>query len=254
MFGQSKKVTCADIKTGAFHLYPKNSADHFIDVREGEYVRETKMNTGDTSLYKINWLSDCTYSLQYISGSEKMPDETAKFFKKHKLVYEMFAVTNNYYVYKGYIDKVSNLPISTDTVWFKEKATVVNNTTYIQVTLAEAKIKDTSKYALLYIYRPGKITNSLADFFIYFNDNLMCVASNNSGYIFKLFKEGKYQVKSRLLKDESTIDIDVKNGQTYYIKSMIHWGFKSRGYNFKLEMAAVPKDVGRSAFLDVKTL
>ncbi len=251
-FSQVKAVTCADLKTGVFHIYPKNSADHFVDIREGEFVRETKINTGDTSLYQIKWLNDCTYSLQYISGTEKMTDETAKFFKKHKLVYEIPAVTNDYYVYKGYVDKASNLPILTDTAWFNEKATAVNNTIYKQATLAEARIKDTSKYSLLYIYRPGKLTNSLADYLIYCDDNAMCVVKNNSGYIFKIFKEERLQLKSRLLKDEAVIDIDVKHGNTYYVKSMIHWGLKSRFYNFKLEMASVSKEVGNLEFQDVK--
>lgn len=250
-FCQNKALTCSDIKNGIFHIYPKNSPDHFVDIREGEFVRETKVNSGDTSLYKINWLNDCTYSLQYLSGTEKMTGEMLKFFKKHKLVYEIPSLTNDYYVYKGHIDKTSNLPISIDTVWFNEKATVVNNTIYKQVSLPEARIKDTSKYALLYIYRPGKITNSLSDYLVYLDDNAMCLAKNNSGYIFKIFKEGKFQLKSRLLKDESVIDLEVKQGKTYYIKSMIHWGVKSRLYNFKLEMAAVAKEVGQVEFQDV---
>ena len=252
LFCQTKALTCLDIKTGIFHIYPKNSPDHYVDRREGEFVIETKMNTVDTSLYKINWLNDCTYALQYLSGSEKMTDKMVKFLKKHKLVYEILTVTNNYYVYKGYIDKRSNLPISTDTVWFNEKDTAVNNTIYKQVSLREAMIKDTSNYALLYLYRPGKITNSLSDYLIYFNDNIMCLAKNNSGYIFKIFKEGKFELKSRLLKDESVIDIEVKKGETYYIKSMIHWGVKSRFYNFKLEMAEENKEVGQAEFQNVR--
>lgn len=251
-FCQNKALTCSDIKTGIFHIYPKNSPDHYIDIREGEFVRETKMNTGDTSLYKINWINDCTYSLQYLSGTEKMTDEIAKFYKKHKLVYEIPSVTNEYYVYKGYIDKTSNIPISTDTIWFNEKTTVVDNTIYKQASLAEATIKDTSKYALLYIYRPGKITNSLSDYMIYLNDNVMCLAKNNSGYIFKIFKEGKIQLKSRLLKDESVVDLEVKHGEIYYIKSMVHWGIKSRLYNFKLEMASVNKEMGQVEFQHVR--
>src|SRR3954447_22153095 len=94
IYGQAQKVTCNDVKTGVFHIYPKNSADHYIDVREGEFVRETKANTSDSSLYKISWLNDCTYSLQYLSGSEKMTEEMSKFLKKHRMVYEMQNVTN----------------------------------------------------------------------------------------------------------------------------------------------------------------
>lgn len=127
-----------------------------------------------------------------------------------------------------------------------------NNKIYKQVSLREARITDTSDYALLYIYRPGKITNSLSHYSIFFNDNIMCLAKNNSGYIFKIFKEGKFELKSRLLKDESVINIEVKKGKTYYVKSMIHWGIKSRFYNFKLAIAEENKEVGKVEFQDVR--
>jgi len=176
---QNKSLNCSGIKNGIFHIYPQNVAGHIVDIREGEFVRETKENTGDTSLYRITWLNDCTYELKYVSGNEKFSDEISKFLKKHKLVYEITSVTEDYYVYKGYMDKTSTLPVNTDTMWLTEKLGIVHNELYTEVqSLKEARVSDTSKYALLYIYRSGKITNSLGNYFIYFNDNAMLVAKN----------------------------------------------------------------------------
>jgi hypothetical protein len=76
----------------------------------------------------------------------------------------------------------------------------------------------------------------------------MCVAKNRSGYIFKILKEGKITFKSKLLKDESAVTVDIKFGKKYYIKSMIHWTISSRLYNFKLEMAAVAPEKGADEF------
>ena len=91
----------------------------------------------------------------------------------------------------------------------------------------------------------------MGNYIVYFDDNLMCVAKNNSGYIFKILKEGVFEVKSKLLKDEAAVKVDVKFGKTYYVKSSIKWGITSRLYNFKLEMTNVPPAVGITEFEEV---
>ncbi|HYK57410.1 MAG TPA: hypothetical protein VEV15_13160, partial [Flavisolibacter sp.] len=141
-----------------------------------------------------------------------------------------------------------------DTMWFHEKVTIPNNELFkpykTRFIPRKDRFSDTSQYAVLYIYRPGKLTNSLADFLVYFDENIMWVAHNNSGQLFKIFKEGKYRIKSRLMKDEDYIDVDFRFGQTYYIKSKIKWGFY-RGNNFKLEMEEMKPEKGQKEFDEV---
>lgn len=246
------KLSCADLKNGVFHSYPKNTSDHYLSKRDDEFQYETNIVTGDTTTWKINWLNDCTYSLKYISGNNKMTDEVSKLVKKHKFVYEISNLTPDYYIFKGYIDKTSNIAFQTDTMWLTEKAVIPNNEIFKQIPntslLKKEHFSDTSKYAVLYVYRPGKLTNSLSNYLIYFNDDIMCVGKNNTGYIFKIMKEGRFELKSKLYKDESSIKIDLKFGKVYYVKSMVHWGFFKGMKNFKLEMENVNAEVGKTEF------
>jgi hypothetical protein len=137
-------------------------------------------------------------------------------------------------------------------MWLTEKTTIVNNTLYKQIpdaaVLKKQHFSDTSNYAVVYVYRPGKITNSLGNYLIYLDDNLICDAKNKTGFIFKIFKEGQFTLSSKLYKDESGVKLDVKFGKAYYVKSMIHWGISSRLYNFKLEMAVVDPISGTEEF------
>jgi len=253
---QNKTITCADLKTGLFHSYPKNSSDHYISNREGDSQNEVNVKTGDSILWKINWIDDCRYTLKFVSGNVKMNEDVSSFLKKHKMAYEISKVTINYYVFKTYIDKTSGLPIETDTMWITEKTNITSNELIKPVPnpafLKKEHFSDTSKYAVVYIYRPGKFTNSLSNYLVYCNDNILWVARNKSGYIFKILKEGKIKFSSRLNKDESSIALDVKFGNTYYVKSMVHWGMYKGLSNYKLEMAeAEPKD-GKIEFEEVE--
>ncbi|MCW3092121.1 MAG: hypothetical protein JWP81_3190 [Ferruginibacter sp.] len=254
-FAQNKIPNCTDLKDGIFYFYPKNTSELDLNIREGELLREINTKTGDTILWKIQWPGDCQYTLKYISGDTKMSDEHLKFFKKHKLIYEIERITSAYYTFKGYVDKVSDTPLQSDTMWLNEKVNRVNNELFKPVensaVLKKAHFNDTSKYAVLFVYRPKKLANSLGNYILYFDDNIMCVAKNNSGYIFKVLREGQFVIKSKLYKDESAIKLDVKFGKTYYVKSMIHWGITSRLYNFKLEMSQVSTADGKSEFEEV---
>jgi len=104
---------------------------------------------------------------------------------------------------------------------------------------------------VLYLYRPGKLTNSMGNYLVYFDNNVMCVAKNNTGYIFKILKEGTFEIKSRLLKDESAVKLEVKFGNIYYVKSMVHWTITKRLYNFKLDMAIMKPEDGQEEYYDV---
>ena len=248
---QNKALTCADLKNGVFHCYPVTINKHYLIRKDGEYQLETDLADGDSTLWKVNWVNDCTYTLKYISGG-KMEEDVLKVLKKHKLAYKITRVTSEYYTYTGYIDNTDNNPIQADTMWLTEKVNIINNALFSQIdnegVLKKNHFSDTSKYAVLYVYRPGKITNSLGNYLLYFSDNLLCVAKNKSGYIFKILKEGKYNISSRLYKDEAAVQLDVKFGKTYYVKSMINWAITSRLYNFKLEMALVKPETGSDEF------
>jgi hypothetical protein len=244
---------CETIKTGTFYFYPKNSTDSYLEVRDDKYLHETNLTKGDSSIYEIKWLNNCIYSLSYVDGNSMSEDEI-EFSKKHKVLCQVNSITKDYYIFTGYIDKTSNQPMLKDTMWLNLKTNVTSNLLFQPIksptAIKRAHFSDTSNYAILYLYRPGKLTNSLGNYLVYFDDQVMCVAKNNSGYIFKILKEGNFKIESRLYKQEGSTDLDVKFGNTYYIKSSIPWGIHGSG-NFKLKMEVMkPKD-GENEFNDV---
>ncbi len=253
-----QKLTCNDIHEGVFYNYPKNSTDRYIDIREGEFVHENNLVTGDTSLWKIKWNNDCTYTLSLIEMNGKLEQQTRELMKKHKLLFSINDLTNDYYVFTGYFDKTSTLPIIHDTMWMHEKVNISSNELFKQVpdniVFKKTLISDTSKYALLYVYRPGKLKLSLANYLVYFDDNLMCVAQNSSGYVFKILKEGKYELKSRLNKDESPLPLDIHFGKSYFVKTEIQWGLYKHLSNYKLENTEMSREQGMAEFQDSKHL
>jgi hypothetical protein len=252
-FTAQAQSDCETIKTGTFYFYPKNSSDSYLEVRDDKYLYETNLIKGDSSVYEIKWLNNCTYSLTYVKGNS-MTEEEVEFSKKHKILCQVNGTTKDYYLFTGYIDKTSNQPVLIDTMWLNLKTNAAGNLLFKPLKspteIKRAHFRDTSKYAILYVYRPGKLTNSLGNYLIYFDDNIMCVAKNNSGYIFKILREGNFKIKSRLYKQEASTDLDVKFGNTYYVKSSIPWGIHGSG-NFKLKMEVMKPDDGANEFYDV---
>ena len=108
-----------------------------------------------------------------------------------------------------------------------------------------------ANFAIVYLYRPGKLTNSLSDFIVYLNDDAICVAKNNTGYTFKILREGPVKFTSRIHNDLFDLPVEIEFGKTYYIKSMIHWGF-FKGKNYRLEIANVEKSKGQDEYAELK--
>ena len=248
------KISCDDLKNGIYYSYQKNSPDQYLIFRESNFQKEVNIKTGDTALWKIEWEKNCSYTLKLQSSNINYDSETKKFLNKHKMLFKVSVISEDYYVYNAYVDEDSNPLIITDTIWLKEKKILSNTQLFKQVSNPSEinQFTDSSQYALLYIYRPGKFTNSLGNYFLYFDDIAMCIARNNSGYIIKVFKEGNFNIKSKLYKDESSINLNIKFGNVYFIKSMIHWGIQSNLNNFKLEMAQMDKDLGKTEFEKIK--
>ncbi len=72
-----------------------------------------------------------------------------------------------------------------------------------------------------------------------------------TGYYFPCGGSFITQCIAQIDPERGTIDVDVKFGRIYYVKSMIHWGVSSRLYNFKLDMAVVDGVQGKQEFADV---
>ncbi len=250
-----KHSTCEDLKRGIYYCYDKTGAEAIIRREEG-FQYENEKKTGDSTMYKIEWVDDCTYTLKYVSGSAKQEAGVAKLLKDHKFAFEVTKVTDKYYVYKGYLDNVKKgVLMLSDTIWFEPNVHFGNPFLFEPVSedaVSKLKISDTSRYALLYVYRIGKFTNSLFNYLVYANDYILCVAKNNSGYIFKVFKEGSLKLTSKTYNDKASVDLNIRFGKTYYTKSLIIWGIHANLNNYKLQMAEVDAHTGKEEFEKVK--
>jgi hypothetical protein len=250
---QSQSLSCKDLKNGIFFSYPKNTDSKYLYERTGDYQKETDLKKGDTTIWKVKWKNDCTYSIEYVSGNNKKNEEAFELLKKkkHKILFEIESITDDYYTYASYLDKTSNLPLELDTLWLHEKISPVSNMLFEVVTkerdLHKPHFSDTAKYALLYVYRPGKITNSLSVFPLYFDNNIMCIMKNKSGYIFKILKEGTFDIGSKLMDNSSLTKLNIEFGKRYYVKSIIDWGLHATR-NFNLEMKVMPDETGAEEF------
>jgi hypothetical protein len=221
----AKAQDCEGLKNGTFYSYPKNSAKSYLIKRNGDYQYEKDIGNGDSIVYKIEWLNNCKYSLKFISTNVKLTDEESAFWEKHNLLYEITGSTSNYYTYKGYLDKSSNLTIQLDTMWLTQKSNIASNELIEpiknEMVLKKAHFTDTSNYAVLYLYRTGKFAASQVDMITYFDNNLICDSKNGSSFIFKIFKEGNFDLSSvsNMNKKSAVLPLDIKFGHKYYVNS-----------------------------------
>lgn len=148
---------------------------------------------------------------------------------------------------EGFIDKVNNINIVKDTFWLHPLVNRTNKPLFTQIAnegvLKKQRFRDTSAYAVLYVYRSKKINQMLIDYPVYIDDNLMFVAQNNSSGVYKILKEGTASFFARFEKNKSNTAIDFKFGKKYFLKCDIHLGFYA-----KPDLRVVDEEKGREEF------
>ncbi len=251
-FCQKNKLDCESLKNGTFYNYPRNSDENIFQIRQGDLMKEVIIGKKDTITWKVKWKNDCTYSVKYVSGNVDKK-EALEMIKNHSFDFRIEAITPDYYVYSGFFDDVKRgVNFTRDTMWIKEKQVPGSRIFFTQVAdmakLKRARFSDTSKYALLYMYRPGKFIGFAASYGIYVDDYLMCMLGNKSGFIYKILKEGKYSIGGKL-PNSVPIIVDVRFGKSYYIKST--FGVPLLASLKRVDMELVADDVGKNEFLEV---
>lgn len=248
-------ASCAALKEGVFYFYPKNSNSKYALYRNKDEQKEVNLENGDSTIWSIKWINDCTYILKFKSTSnKKISAEEKELNSKHKFVYSITKTGKGFYIFRGTIDKVNNQVILEDTMWMNEK-TQPQNSELFKLIKSERdihRLRETSHYAILYIYRPHKLANGLGSYLIYFDNVPMCVMENNSGFVFKILKEGTFPITSRLLNDEAAAKVEFKFGNTYYVKAGIRWTITKKLNNFKLEMEQMSNEKGEAEFERIK--
>ena len=114
---ETKIDNCDTVQKGEFYFYPKSSNKKYKIIRDDKFQKEVTLSNNDTAIHKINWIDDCTYSLEHISGGVKPPEG----MKRPKIYNRIIIVTNNYYLFKACVDSLNSKYCLNDTIWLKVK-------------------------------------------------------------------------------------------------------------------------------------
>ena len=163
---QATSLGCSDVKNGNFNYFPKGEGDQSVYIRNGTLQKEVTAARKETILWEVTWLNDCTYTLKYISRGEQWIKAEQDIFRKYVIVCQILSVTDDYYVYRTVLNKITNNTILTDTLWIKQRRSASNKLvinppadSIVSSRLNRTDISQT-KYAILYVYRPVKFLNS----------------------------------------------------------------------------------------------
>lgn len=230
----SQTLNCSDVKNGVFISFSKTDGSKTICTRLGDVQKESNALTRESVLWDVEWINDCSYYLKYNSGLEDKPKQELEMLKKHKFLVQITSVSQDYYTFQSFLDKESNPVILKDTLWVKQRRDAKNklvNNPRIDSLLAARKAAfeaSLSRTATLYIYRPGKFSESADNCIIYYNDTAICTMTNKSAYIIRLSKEGPATLTGRIRKQEASVALDVKYGQKYYLRCDLIWGIPAK--------------------------
>ena len=227
-FSQHDHPACNQVKALTFYAYPRNSSDHYKIVRSQDFQVEYDLKTGDSTVYNVQWDSDCQYSLTYLSSSKKTASRQET-LNNIKLVYDIVSVAPTFYVYKIYPDgalpgNMEHSVVSTDTAWLQPVSNPTN-TKIFEITkenpaTVKRNFKDTSQYALVYLYRLHKLPASESEYHVYFGEDVMFRAMNKTKAIYKIFKEGPVRIHANADNVESLM-IDIRFGKKYFIQCQV---------------------------------
>jgi len=87
----SQTKSCETYRTGKFVLLDSQKSLEYTIERKDSIQTETNLKTGQISKYKIDWESDCKFSLTIIEGRQ----ELLEFYKNKKLHIEIVEIYND---------------------------------------------------------------------------------------------------------------------------------------------------------------
>jgi hypothetical protein len=251
-FGQDQSTPCLGMHQGIFYYYPKNTSDQYSLRLDASYEHQTDLTSGDTALYHIKW-QGCSFSEKYVASNITLTREQLKVLRHNTFVYKITGTTNDYAMFTVYMDGSRALLLTEDTLWDHPRSHPTNSKLFTPLNkslLRQTHFKDTSGYAILYLYRPEKVTHLLNVYPVAINNIVMCIAQNNSGYIFKILKEGRFVIKAGLFNDPYYMTLSIRFGHSYYLKTQVHPGGTKD--TTRAILAVVDPKMGREEFEKVK--
>ena len=112
---------CRAVKNGTFHFYKGKEGYHSIIVRKDSLQTEVNLNTGDSSYWRIRWISDCQFTCTYLSGSAIKSPEEIDFYKRSVLKFNIEKISDLYYTFDAQLTFENNTRNFSDTMWLNKK-------------------------------------------------------------------------------------------------------------------------------------
>lgn len=96
----SQNNNCKSFRTGKFKLVDDKINKEYLIIRNDSIQIETELKTGQVTKFKINWESDCKYTLTFIEARQEIID----FYKNKKLNIEIVEIYDNGYKFSAKLD------------------------------------------------------------------------------------------------------------------------------------------------------
>ena len=82
---------------------------------------EIDLKSGDTSYWKIGWISDCEFNCDYISATITKSKKDESFYKNSTIKFSIIKTSKEYYVFEALFSSALLTKKYIDTVWLHEK-------------------------------------------------------------------------------------------------------------------------------------
>ncbi len=93
-----------------------------VIIRKDSLQSEINMRTGDTSYWRINWITDCQFSSHYLSGIKFASKGDEYFYKTSTLVtITIGTITKDYFLYDALFENEYSRKKYSDTCWLHER-------------------------------------------------------------------------------------------------------------------------------------
>ncbi len=85
-------------------------------MRKNNIQKEVDLNTGKSSFWRVDWTSECQFTLAFQSKEEPFREGEQEFLKSHVVTVDILKVRKEYYIFRAGIE---DYPASylQDTAW-----------------------------------------------------------------------------------------------------------------------------------------
>ena len=111
---------CQDVRNGNYYFQPRNSSKKFLVIRTDSIQKEVEFNSYDTTYWKINWITECSFTLEFANSTKNITIQEKSFYASRRVVVNVITVTKDYYSFKVDFDSISSRTL-TDTLWMMKE-------------------------------------------------------------------------------------------------------------------------------------